>query len=126
MPVWTALSLQYRSQERMAIVVDPKDVDRVLGYAEEENLEAVVVAQVTVVKDWSCSGGQEIVNISRAFLDTNGAHQEASAYVTLPDTEKIILKTELFCLMKRTVLRINGLRSYLILIYALKGISRDV
>lgn len=85
------------SQERMAIVVDPKDVDRVLGYAEEENLEAVVVAQVTdskrLVMQWR---GKEIVNISRAFLDTNGAHQEASAYVTLPDTEKNYLKNGAF------------------------------
>ncbi len=76
------------SQERMAIVVDPKDVDTMLAFAEEENLEAVVVAEVTelprLVMKWR---GSEIVNISRAFLDTNGAHQEASAYVTLPSKE---------------------------------------
>jgi len=74
------------SQERMAIVVDPKDVDKMLAFAEEENLEAVVVAEVTesprLVMNWR---GKEIVNISRAFLDTNGAHQEAAAYVSLPD-----------------------------------------
>ena len=68
-----------------------------LGYAEEENLEAVVVAQVTdskrLVMQWR---GKEIVNIPRAFLDTNGAHQEASAYVTLPDTEKNYLKNGAF------------------------------
>jgi phosphoribosylformylglycinamidine synthase len=73
------------SQERMAIVVDPKDVERMLKFAEEENLEAVVVARVTesprLVMNWR---GKEIVNISRAFLDTNGAHQEASAYVKVP------------------------------------------
>ncbi|MFT4144452.1 MAG: phosphoribosylformylglycinamidine synthase [Mobilitalea sp.] len=74
------------SQERMAIVVDPKDVDALLSYAQEENLEAVVVAEVTetprLIMNWR---GQEIVNISRAFLDTNGAHQEADAYVNVPD-----------------------------------------
>ncbi len=82
------------SQERMAIVVDPKDVTQMLAYAEEENLEAVVVAEVTdsprLVMRWR---GKEIVNISRAFLDTNGAHQEASAYVTLPDQDKNYLKS---------------------------------
>lgn len=59
------------SQERMAIVVDPKDVDTMLGYAEEENLEAVVVAKVTeeprLILKWR---GKDIVNISRAFLNT--------------------------------------------------------
>jgi phosphoribosylformylglycinamidine synthase len=81
------------SQERMAIVVDPKDVDQMLKFAEEENLEAVVVAEVTqvprLVMKWR---GKEIVNISRAFLDTNGAHQEAAAYVSIPDHEQNYLK----------------------------------
>ncbi len=73
------------SQERMAIVVDPKDVDTMLGFAEEENLEAIVVAEVTesprLVLSWR---GKEIVNISRAFLDTNGAHQETDVAVAVP------------------------------------------
>ena len=73
------------SQERMAIVVEAKDVDRMLAYAAEENLEAVPVAVVTeeprLVLVWR---GKEIVNIKRAFLDTNGAHQEATAVVTTP------------------------------------------
>ncbi|MHB8130291.1 MAG: phosphoribosylformylglycinamidine synthase [Mobilitalea sp.] len=77
------------SQERMAIVVDPKDVDQMLAFAEEENLEAVVVAEVTetprLVMSWR---GKEIVNISRDFLDTNGAHQEATAYVSIPSKEQ--------------------------------------
>ncbi|MDF2485307.1 MAG: phosphoribosylformylglycinamidine synthase [Herbinix sp.] len=81
------------SQERMAIVVDPKDVTQMLKYAEEENLEAVVVAKVTetprLVMDWR---GQEIVNISRAFLDTNGAHQEASASISIPSKEDNYLR----------------------------------
>jgi phosphoribosylformylglycinamidine synthase len=74
------------SQERMAVVVDPKDADRMLAYAEEENLEAVCVAVVTesprLVLKWR---GKEIVNISRAFLDTNGAHQETDVVVTIPE-----------------------------------------
>ena len=69
----------------MAIVVDPADVDKMLGYAEEENLEAVVVAVVTedprLVLKWR---GKEIVNIKRAFLDTNGAHQETTVKVNVP------------------------------------------
>ena len=73
------------SQERMAIVVDPADVDKMLAYAEEENLEAVVVAVVTeeprLVLKWR---GKEIVNIKRAFLDTNGAHQETTVKVNVP------------------------------------------
>jgi phosphoribosylformylglycinamidine synthase len=73
------------SQERMAIVVDPGDVDTMLRYADEENLEAVVVATVTqeprLVLTWR---GKEIVNISRAFLDTNGAHQETTVKVEVP------------------------------------------
>ncbi len=73
------------SQERMAIVVDAKDVDKMLDFAAEENLEAVPVAVVTedprLVLVWR---GKEIVNLKRAFLDTNGAHQEATAQVTMP------------------------------------------
>ena len=76
------------SQERMAVVVDPKDVDTFLKYANEENLEAVPVAVVTkeprLVLNWR---GKEIVNISRAFLDTNGAHQETTVEVEIPNKE---------------------------------------
>lgn len=73
------------SQERMAVVVDPKDVNRFLGYAAEENLEAVTVAVVTeeprLKMDWR---GKTIVDLSRAFLDTNGAHQEADVTLEVP------------------------------------------
>jgi phosphoribosylformylglycinamidine synthase len=73
------------SQERMAVVVDPKDVDEFLKYADEENLEATQVAVVTesprLVLIWR---DKEIVNISRAFLDTNGAHQETTVEVDMP------------------------------------------
>jgi len=77
------------SQERMAVVVAKADVDRMLGFAAEENLEAVVVAEVTesprLVLKWR---GKTIVDISRAFLDTNGAHQETDVEVTMPDQDK--------------------------------------
>ena len=81
------------SQERMAVVVAPKDVNAFLGYAAEENLEAVEVAVVTkeprLVLKWR---GREIVNISRAFLDTNGAHQETSVAVDMPQEKDNYLK----------------------------------
>ena len=73
------------SQERMAVVVDPADVKEFLQYANEENLESVEVAVVTeeprLVLTWR---DKEIVNISRAFLDTNGAHQETAVAVDIP------------------------------------------
>lgn len=76
------------SQERMAVVVSPEDVDKFLSYAAQENLEAVAVAVVTkeprLVLEWR---GKEIVNISRAFLDTNGAHQETKVAVDIPAKE---------------------------------------
>ena len=70
----------------MAVAVDPKDVAQFLAYAKEENLEAVEVAVVTeeprLVLSWR---GKETVNISRAFLDTNGAHQETAVALEIPD-----------------------------------------
>ena len=82
------------SQERMAVVVAPSDVNKFLQYAAEENLEAIEVAEVTkeprLVLKWR---GKEIVNLSRAFLDTNGAHQETDVYVELPnEADKLIDK----------------------------------
>ncbi|MDO4620439.1 MAG: phosphoribosylformylglycinamidine synthase, partial [Lachnospiraceae bacterium] len=73
------------SQERMAVAVDPADEKAFLAFAKEENLEATRVAVVTkeprLVMNWK---GQEIVNLSRAFLDTNGAHQETEVFVEIP------------------------------------------
>ena len=90
----TELSIS-ESQERMACVVDPKDVTEFLKYAAEENLEATEVAVVTeeprLVLTWR---GKEIVNISRAFLDTNGAHQETSVLVDIPSKEDCYLKPQ--------------------------------
>ena len=84
------------SQERMAVVVDPKDVDEFMGYAKEENLEATVAAVVTeeprLVLVWR---GKEIVNLSRAFLDTNGAHQETNVEVEIPSKkDSLFVKKE--------------------------------
>lgn len=88
----TELSIS-ESQERMAVVVDPKDVDAFLGYAAEENLEAVPVATVTedprLVLNWR---GKTIVSLKRAFLDTNGAHQETTVKVDIPSEEENYLK----------------------------------
>ncbi len=76
------------SQERMAVVVSPENVDEFMKYAAEENLEAVKVAIVKeeprLTMKWR---GKTIVDISRAFLDTNGAHQETGVLVDMPIKE---------------------------------------
>ncbi len=81
------------SQERMAVVVAPKDKEEFLRYAAEENLEATPVAVVTekphLVLNWR---GKAIVDISRAFLDTNGAHQATDVTVEMPDPDENYLK----------------------------------
>ena len=70
------------SQERMAVVVEAKDADKFIAAAEAENLEAYLVAEVTesprMVMQWQ---GNTIVNLSRAFLDTNGADKHTSVSV---------------------------------------------
>ncbi len=76
------------SQERMAVVLSPKDVETFIEYAHTENLEATAVAVVTenprLVMQWR---GDTIVNLSRKFLNTNGVTQVSSAYITAPDPE---------------------------------------
>ncbi len=83
------------SQERMAVVVDPKDAAQFMAYAKEENLEATEVAVVTeeprLVLIWR---GKEIVNISRAFLNTNGAHQETEVEVEMPNKSDSLFQRE--------------------------------
>ena len=85
------------SQERMAVVVSKENANRMLELAAEENLEAVVVAKVTkeqrLVMEWR---GNVIVDISRAFLDTNGAHQETDVVVLLPKKEENYFKNSGF------------------------------
>ncbi|MFI3206379.1 MAG: phosphoribosylformylglycinamidine synthase, partial [Clostridia bacterium] len=83
----TELSIS-ESQERMAVVVAPCDVDKFIAFAKEENLDARCVAIVTddnrLTMDWR---GDLIVNLSRDFLDTNGVTQNAKAYITAPKAE---------------------------------------
>ncbi len=73
------------SQERMAVALRAKDADAFIRYAAEENLEATIVATVTdkgrLVMRWR---GDVIVDISRAFLDTNGVTEEKAAHVAAP------------------------------------------
>ena len=70
------------SQERMACAVAPEDVEEFLGYAREENLEATVIATVTedprLIMTWN---GDQIVNVSRAFLNSNGAPKSAKVHI---------------------------------------------
>ena len=77
------------SQERMAVVLDSKDVDAFLTAAKEENLNATVVAQVTAEARlkmfWR---GDTIVDLSREFLNTNGVTQTAQAVITAPNPEE--------------------------------------
>ncbi len=74
------------SQERMAVVVEPKDVERFKELAEMENLEATVVAKVQaeprLVMNWN---GKAIVNISREFLNSNGAEKHIKVYASKPE-----------------------------------------
>ena len=83
------------SQERMACVIEADKVERFKQMAYEENLEATQVAVVTeaarLVMHWR---GKTIVDLSRAFLDTNGVTQHAQAIVTAPDSEKPYLTTQ--------------------------------
>ncbi|MBR2189266.1 MAG: phosphoribosylformylglycinamidine synthase [Eubacterium sp.] len=76
------------SQERMAVVIAPENVDQFMAYAAEENLEAYRVAVVTeeprLVLNWR---GKTIVSLSRAFMNTNGAHQETAVHVEIPNQE---------------------------------------
>ena len=74
------------SQERMAVVVAPEDADKFIAAAEKENLEAYQVAVVTesprMVMHWK---GQKIADLSRAFLNTNGAVKHAAVSVGKKD-----------------------------------------
>lgn len=74
------------SQERMAVVLDPKDVPAFLQAAHQENLEAQQVAEVTenprLKMNWR---GDLIVDLSREFLNTNGVTQRAKAKITAVD-----------------------------------------
>ncbi len=75
------------SQERMAVVVDAKDVDGFIALAKKENLEATVVARVTalprLVMHWN---GQKIVDLSREFLNSNGAEKHIDIVAAAPQS----------------------------------------
>lgn len=73
------------SQERMAVVVKEQDADKFIEYAKEENLEAVVVANVTDDRRLKMSWrGKVILDISRDFLDTNGVKQKVDVEIKEP------------------------------------------
>lgn len=73
------------SQERMAVVVAPQDVQKFIELAEKENLEATVVAEVTeearLVMTWR---GKKIVDLKREFLNSNGAEKHISVEISAP------------------------------------------
>ncbi|SFT49454.1 phosphoribosylformylglycinamidine synthase [Selenomonas sp. GACV-9] len=74
------------SQERMAVVIDPQDLEAFVKFADEENLEATQVAEVTalprLIMKWR---GKPIVQMNREFLDTNGVRQHVTAVISSPD-----------------------------------------
>jgi len=74
------------SQERMSVVVAEKDAEAFISLAACENLEATVIARVTrekrLVMKWK---GKTVVNLSREFLDSNGAKKHAKARITQPE-----------------------------------------
>ncbi len=80
------------SQERMAVVVEEKDAQKLISLATSENLQATIVATITeekrLVMHWS---GEKICDISREFLNTNGAEKFANARVNKPNEATNIL-----------------------------------
>jgi len=90
----TELSIS-ESQERMAVVLEKKNVDAFIQYAKEENLEAYKVADVTkenrLVIKWN---NKDIVNIDREFLDTNGVTQHIDIEIANPNNECYFEKQE--------------------------------
>ncbi|MBM6698808.1 phosphoribosylformylglycinamidine synthase [Bifidobacterium pullorum subsp. saeculare] len=78
------------SQERMAVDVAADDVEEFLGYAREENLDATVIGTVTedprMVMSWN---GDEIVNLTRAFLASNGAPKHQAVHVEAQGTYEV-------------------------------------
>ncbi|WP_392486880.1 phosphoribosylformylglycinamidine synthase [Haloimpatiens sp. FM7315] len=76
------------SQERMAVVIDKENVDKFMKYADEENIESTIVAKVTsnnrLVMNWR---GKNIVDLSREFLNSNGASRYANVVINTPEKE---------------------------------------
>ena len=92
------------SQERMAVVVDPSDLTHFLALAAQENLSAVPVARVTkeprLLMTWN---GARIVDISREFLNSNGAPKEAAAHVAKPASDRGTVPSSDFAAALRTM-----------------------
>ncbi|SFH55384.1 phosphoribosylformylglycinamidine synthase [Tindallia magadiensis] len=77
------------SQERMAVVLDPKNVDTFIEESAKENLEATPVAIVTDTRRLTMKWREDtIVNLSRDFLDTNGVKQQVSMKINAPNPDK--------------------------------------
>ncbi len=80
------------SQERMAVVVEAKDVERFIALAGEENLEATVVAVVTEEKRLKMTwNGRTIVDISREFLNSNGAEKHIDIILSKPTLDSKVI-----------------------------------
>ncbi|KYH34320.1 phosphoribosylformylglycinamidine synthase [Clostridium tepidiprofundi DSM 19306] len=89
------------SQERMAVVVSCENSERFIKYANDENLEAVVVAKVTNDRRMKMMWrGNNIVDIKRDFLDTNGVKQKRNVFVKAPNEDKSYFASELVLLNK--------------------------
>ena len=92
------------SQERMAVVLAPQDLDAFRALAEAENLEATVVARVQAEPrlrmQWR---GQTIVDLSREFLDSNGAPKEMKIAAAAPKTQASVQPPESFGALMRTL-----------------------
>jgi len=97
------------SQERMAVVLAPEDVEAFRALADGENLESTIVARVTeqprLVMHWN---GADIVNISRAFLNSNGAPKRTDAHVAAHAAVKSPEKPEFAAGMRAVVSELNG------------------
>ncbi|HEX3038090.1 MAG TPA: phosphoribosylformylglycinamidine synthase [Oscillospiraceae bacterium] len=97
----TELSIS-ESQERMAVVLDKKDVDAFIAASKEENLNAQVVAVVTKEPRLRMRWREDtIVDLSRAFLDTNGVTQRADAFIEAPKAEENYRELVPQCLQKK-------------------------
>lgn len=100
------------SQERMAVVVASENVEKFIAYAAEENLEATVIAKVTenprLVMKWK---GDTIVDISREFLNTNGARQTRKVHITAPADESFLSSTAILTVKETWLQRMSELNN---------------
>ncbi len=96
------------SQERMAVVLSPEDLDAFRALADSENLESTLVAKVTaeprLVMRWN---GADIVNVSREFLNSNGAPKRTDAHVQPQDKAQATVPADFVEGMKAAVSDLN-------------------